>query len=312
MTYHHKRLRLLVPTLLAGWTLPCIVAISQVAPPGGPGGGPSPAIPEELVARRDMRRVQRTLDYVSDDEYIRVWIGIDTNAKEVSLHWKAKAGAGSTRADTFTTEGISFWPTAICRSRSDPRAFYLAGRSTTGPVIEFWELNDDEAMTSAWDPIPAVWSTDFDPPTLTKHSVPVAASLLNVCEMTAISPAPESTVAEELWVMEWESRNVYGVSSLISGLPVRIPSAAATPYRSMEARLHSVYGDVVILERKPWHMSHRDWRTNCSADPTLDVDQWVVYDQDLDGSMEGSFHIPESQYTTHPLYTTGQFTDWEE
>ena len=154
-------------------------------------------------------------------------------------------------------------------------------------------------------------SVSFLPTTLTRTPLPIAATLGNVCDLTAVLlPGPVAT--EELWLFEWESRSVFAVTAATGALTLRVPAAAAAPFRTITARSHSIYGEVVSFERKPWQMAWSNWMKCVRESPGLDPDLHVLFDQDRDGVMEGSFVIPWDTIDTHPLYATGSFTDLDE
>ncbi len=281
------------------------VAARQASQP--PGGTP-PTIPPQIKLSTMKWHVFRALIDVSDEEYAYAHIGIDTDTKRVWIDWIAEK-TGASRTVERSLEALSFWPTACCRSRLDPRAFYVCGRSTTGPVIELWKFNADETLSSFQHQPSGRWMSTFSRPTIDKSSFAAPAALGNVADMTAVTPAPGLTAGEELWVMEWESRNVYAVSSVVAGLTVRVPAAIAQSYRSLNGRSHSTFGSVVILDRRPWQINLIGWAHHVRVDPSLDTDRFVAQDIDLDGLMEGSFQILKPEYGTHALYSTGQFTD---
>jgi len=270
---------------------------------------PVSATPAELHVSAILPRTTRTLSFVSEDEYLRVIVSMSTASKRVHLRWDGKANAGAWKSTIFTYETVSFEPTALCRSRTNERVFYIAGRTATAPKLEKWEIDSDYGLAIHWEPNPGIWKTSIETAGVTKTSIPVSNGLQNVTDMTAITPSPVSGQAEEVWVMEWETRNVYAVSLTTGALTLRVSNTITAPYRSMNGRTHSSYGDCVFFDRQPWNMNVMDWTAFVAADPTLDTNRLVLYDQDLNGTMEGSMTISESEYATHAIYTTGQFTD---
>lgn len=208
-------------------------------------------------------------------------------------------------------QSVSFLPTALTRSRVDPKAFFIAGRSALGPVLEQWRFGDDGAVTPEWIAAASRWNSKLERATLTRTPLPIAATLGNVCDLTTVL-LPGPVAMEELWLFEWESRSVFAVTAATGALTLRVPAATAAPFRTITARAHSIYGEVVSFERKPWQMAWSNWMKCVRESPGLDPDLQVLFDQDRDGGMEGSFVIPWDTIDTHPLYATGSFTDLDE
>jgi hypothetical protein len=273
---------------------------------------PPPTAPHQITAGAFDSKCNRTLTYVDEGEYLRVSIAIDTKKRKVHFVYSASAGAGARDPDRSMVESVSFTPTALCRSRVNPRGFYIAGRSSAQAVLEFWQFNTDEVMQLVPRTPPARSSTDFDPPTITRTALPMSNSIGWPCDMTAISPCTVSGASEEVWVMEWESRDVYGISPTSGAKTLRIAAALTGNYRSMDAETHSIFGDVVILQRRPWHTSLGSWSHKVHDDPTIDPDLFVLYDTNLDGVMEASETISTATRSAHALYSTGSFTDIEQ
>ncbi len=256
-------------------------------------------------------RVTRNLLAVSDEEFLRVRVASSATMREVVLRWRGKARSGAATSTDLSAQSVSFLPTAWTRSRVDPKAFVIAGRSALGLVLEQWRFEDDGAVTPEWIAAAGRWNSKLERATLTRTPLPIAATLGNVCNLTTVLlPGPVAT--EELWLFEWESRSVFAVMAATGALTLRVPAAIAAPFRTITARSHSIYGEVVSFERKPWQMAWSNWLKCVRESPGLDPDLQVLFDQDRDGVMEGSFVIPWDTVDTHPLYATGSFTDLDE
>lgn len=301
----HFAVAILATSLVAIFAIPSALAFrTQQQQPQPP--------PGQITVDGSSWKCNRTLSYVDSECFLRVAIAADTLEKKIHFNYSPKAGDGMRHPGVNAVESVSFWPTALCRSRTDPRGFHVAGRSATTAVLELWHFNNDEVLQPGLETPPGRYVTDFERPTITRTSLPVASTLGWPCDMTAVAPCSVPGANEEVWVMEWESRNVHGIAPTTGTTTVRIAASVVGLYRSMESRTHSIFGSVLILRRRPWQTRPSNWQHLVHADPTIDPDLLVLHDTNLDGSMEFTETITTAARATRALYATGAFTDNEQ
>jgi hypothetical protein len=276
---------------LSALLVACAVEHESTRPPST--GEP----PDEL---RALPNGGMTRTVFSDDagRFVRMSVSIDTTFKRVLVRWIAQAGSGAASSVRFTTHAVAFHPTAVDLSFEDPEAFYVVGSDASGEVLQRWCVGPIEDLTASGTPL----ETSFTPPEFQRETLPIDASIRDVCSLT-VNPHRPGGGGEEVWVFEWESRNVYAIDGVDGHKSLRIASTIAAPYRSIHMMRHSIYGSICFLNRCPFFISASDWIRCRVPDP----DFLVTYDQDLDGVIDGTWTIPWSSQTSHVLYSTGEF-----
>jgi len=226
-------------------------------------------------------------------------VGVVTMEKQVQVSWTAQADQASGINGNVVKLHTSFYPTDVALS-SDRQGFYVAGCSGGTPVLEKWTAGNYTiaSQTAASGPP----TTTFIPPEFSRVPLLVDPSIQNICSIAAFNWTVGG--AEEVWVMEWESRKVY-VTDQQSGLKEEKGAGIdLSDFRTMHQRKHSIYGHCMVFTRRPWWYSAGSWRD------ATDTNHVILYDSDLDGVVDGSFDIPYADMDSHVFYTTGQRTEW--
>jgi hypothetical protein len=137
----------------------------------------------------------------------------------------------------------------------------------------------------------------------------VDQSITNVLDLAVNAHCPDDPTREEVWVFEFETRNVYGIDADTGEKKLRIPSDKIRTYQSLIARWHSVYGSVFIFYRYAFWVS-----PDSRVSSPYPYDSVTFYDANSDGILDGEFTGPSvikwyEDYKSHPLYSTGRFLD---
>ncbi len=227
-------------------------------------------------------------------------VALDTEAKGISITWTGMASAAAAREFVEINYPLSFFPTAIARSSDDPMSFYIAGSSLQHPVLEKWTLN--EYTLAEGTDLTGTKVSVLTPPSPRMNPLLIDPTIGSICCL-AVNQWPAGGGGEEVWIFGWESRAVF-VTDRRTGLKQeRVSNSVVGGFRTIATQRHTVYGAVFVFTRRPWFTEPGSWAG--SDDPNF----VVLYDQNLDGVVDGNFDIPWSSWQTHALYTTGTFSD---
>ena len=257
----------------------------------------------EISNYRSSQRIE-LLPEQPDGRYIRLYVSALTTTKNVLLRWVARSEAGATRFRKTFKHPVEFFPTAYMKSPSNQPSFYVAGRDNLVTALEKWEFDTEyELRTETW-PTGGL-KTHFEPPSITPSYPRIDPSIKNICDMVVNKWSPIEGETEELWVFEWESRNVYVTNPNTGRKEIRVSADQIGAYRSLNMSHHSKYGAVCVFQQQPFFASNSD------SPHKSEIDPFVVFDSNLDGTIDGSFHLPnDDSAQDHALFTTGKFRDY--
>ncbi len=252
------------------------------------------------VADSDAGRLDLLLLTESTGKRVRLGVGVHTLRRRVVLEWYGAESISAEPIGELTEESTSYYPTASCRSAVDSKSVYVAGKDkvTGHAVIEkftfeapvFAHLTTGETVLLVQPP--------------EREILPVDSTLQNATDICAMSKLVEGSAVDRLIFFEYETRTAF-VLDPVSGQKSQVLDPVKTlAFRSCNTRRHSAYGNVVLFRRQPFFEPS-------ALQQADDTAFFVAYDSDLDGVFNGEFTIQWDVLSSHVLYTTPEFLDFE-
>lgn len=237
---------------------------------------------------------------------VNAGISADTLGKKVLFKWEGTSSSQVVPFAKNVKESVSFWPTALCFSMTDHHILFVAGRSTVDtPVLERWTIEDDYTITE----VTTIDGTRalFAAPTIEREAIPIDQGIGQISSIAA-SPWALASAPEEVWVLDWTAKVVWGVNPTDGSKVQRANTTEVGKYRTLDMKEHSILGGVCLLVRCPWFAETGSWLRSAARFPTFDPDLRVMYDNDNDGVIDSTEVVSRAVMMQHALWSTGTWT----
>ena len=226
---------------------------------------------------------------------LQAWLW--TPGRQVTVMWD-----DSVHPSRRLARRVPFEPTAFALSATDPMSFFIAGVHDARTVLEKW------TFAAPWQDgvIPLSECTPPQPPALDlplleQRSLPLESTVQWLADLEV---KLTDRGDEELWMLEWPSGNVLRrmppdgpITGILSG------AQAGTGRRSLRLATHSVFGDLCLLRRL-----RGDGSVHTYGPSNWEQFEWrVFHDAERDGTFDGFWDIPMSQWNSHELNTSGEW-----